>query len=253
MLTGWRPRILLGRGLPKVSRLLPPPSANKLFSKCCLRNLDSLFLTFPNQSSRWLPAQQRDRRCGKPRLRGGDYILGRRSRIFEVGVADFMVSLTPFAVRAGRMRSSLRCALAASVPWRSRVYCFASCGSHRCGYRTRRCDRGVNRCRSGTYTMAPHELSRALRTPLSGPGRRRCCPCTSIGLTAELCAPGDIARARLRLIGCAQACGRLSDQISVQPAMGAWLSPRIPPLPRSCAKFTNMKLGRNALSAPTSA
>src|SRR6266404_5178389 len=60
----------------------------------------------------------------------------------------------------------------------------------------------------GTYTMAPHELSRALRMPLSG-RPTAVLPVHLYGQPAELCALGDIARAHgLRLIeDCAQSHG----------------------------------------------
>ena len=156
-------------------------------------------------------AQQRaiDRAISRV-LDGGSYILGREVESFEAGFADFVgvdyaigcasgtdaieLALRACNIGAGDLVFTVSHTAVATVAAIERVGAIAV----------------LIDIEPGTYTMAPHELSRALRVP--HPGRPAAIlPVHLYGQPAELSSLCDLARANgLRLIeDCAQSHGAL--------------------------------------------
>ena len=141
-------------------------------------------------------------------LESGSYILGRQVEAFESAFADFIG--VAHAVSCASGTDAIELALrACGIGSGDLVFTV----SHTAVATVAAIERAgaiavLIDVEPGTYTMAPHELSRALQTPL--PGRPAAVlPVHLYGQPAELCALGDIARAHgLRLIeDCAQSHG----------------------------------------------
>jgi dTDP-4-amino-4,6-dideoxygalactose transaminase len=235
--------------------------------------LESSFLHIPQTNPRaGYFAQQPEIDTAVSRvLEGGSYILGREVEIFESAFADFIGVAHAVACASGTdaIELALRaCGIGTGdlVFTVSHTAVATVAAIERAGALAVLID-----VEPGTYTMAPYELARALRTPLSG-RPAAVLPVHLYGQPAELCALGDIARAHgLRLIeDCAQshgasyrgrATGSVGDVgcFSFYPTKnlgaagdgGMAITTTTPLSPRPCAKFANM-VGRNALSAPAS-
>src|SRR6266481_10024319 len=127
-------------------------------------------------------------------LNGGLYILGREVEAFEAAFADF-VGVT-HAIGVGSGTDALELALrACGIGTGDLVFTV----SHTAVATVAAIERAgaiavLIDVEPGTYTMAPYELSRALRTTLSG-RPTAVLPVHLYGQPAELCALGDIARA----------------------------------------------------------
>src|SRR6266481_6091999 len=133
-------------------------------------------------------------------LEGGIYILGKEVEAFEAAFADFVG--VAHAVGVGSGTDALELALrACGIGTGDLVFTV----SHTAVATVAAIERAgaiavLIDVEPGTYTMAPHELSRTLRTTLSG-RPAAVLPVHLYGQPAELCALGDIARAHgLRLI-----------------------------------------------------
>src|SRR5215467_1264473 len=143
-------------------------------------------------------------------LEGGSYILGREVEAFEAAFADFLG--VAHAVGCANGTDAIELALRACgigpgdvVFTVSHTAVATVAAIERAGATAVLVD-----VEPGTYTMAPHELSRALQTSL--PGRPAAVlPVHIYGQPAELSALAEIARAHgLRLIeDCAQSHGAL--------------------------------------------
>jgi dTDP-4-amino-4,6-dideoxygalactose transaminase len=172
--------------------------------------LDSSFLHIPQTDPRaGYLAQQPEIDAAVSRvLESGGYILGREVEIFESAFADFIGVAHAVACASGTdaIELALRaCGIGTGdvVFTVSHTAVATVAAIERAGAIAVLID-----VEPGTYTMAPHELSRTLRTPLSG-RPAAVLPVHLYGQPAELCALGDIARAHgLRLIeDCAQSHG----------------------------------------------
>jgi dTDP-4-amino-4,6-dideoxygalactose transaminase len=143
-------------------------------------------------------------------LEGGSYILGREVEAFEAAFADFLG--VAYAVACANGTDAIELALRAcgigsgdAVFTVSHTAVATVAAIERAGATAVLVD-----VEPGTYTMAPHELSRALQMPL--PGRPAAVlPVHIYGQPAELSALAEIARMHgLRLIeDCAQSHGAL--------------------------------------------
>jgi dTDP-4-amino-4,6-dideoxygalactose transaminase len=172
--------------------------------------LDSSFLHIPQTDPRaGYLAQQPEIDAAVSRvLESGGYILGREVEIFESAFADFIGVAHAVACASGTdaIELALRaCGIGTGdvVFTVSHTAVATVAAIERAGAIAVLID-----VEPGTYTMAPHELSRALRTSLSG-RPAAVLPVHLYGQPAELRALGDIARAHgLRLIeDCAQSHG----------------------------------------------
>jgi len=174
------------------------------------KNLGRSFLHIPQTNPRaGYLAQQPEIDAAVSRvLAGGGYILGREVEIFESAFADFIGVAHAVACASGTdaIELALRaCGIGTGdlVFTVSHTAVATVAAIERAGAAAVLID-----IEPGTYTMAPYELSRALRMPLSG-RPTAVLPVHLYGQPAELCALGDIARAHgLRLIeDCAQSHG----------------------------------------------
>jgi dTDP-4-amino-4,6-dideoxygalactose transaminase len=149
-------------------------------------------------------------------LKGGTYILGREVEAFEAAFADFLG--VAYAVGVASGTDAIEIALrACGIGFGDLVFTV----SHTAVATVAAIERAgatpvLIDVEPGTYTMAPHELSRALKTP--GAGRPAAIvPVHIYGQPAELAALAEIARAHgLRLIeDCAQCHGALYGELPV--------------------------------------
>src|SRR5438132_10695735 len=173
-------------------------------------NLDSPFLHIPQTDPRaGYLAQQPEIDAAVSRvLEGGSYILGREVEAFESAFADFIGAAHAVACASGTdaIELALRaCGIGSGdlVFTVSHTAVATVAAIERAGAIAVLID-----VEPGTYTMAPYELSRAVRTPLSG-RPAAVLPVHLYGQPAELCALGHVACAPgLRLIeDCAQSHG----------------------------------------------
>jgi dTDP-4-amino-4,6-dideoxygalactose transaminase len=172
--------------------------------------LVSSFLHIPQTSPRasYLAQQPEIDAAVSRVLEGGGYILGREVEIFESAFADFIGVAHAVACASGT--DAIELALrACGIGTGDLVFTV----SHTAVATVAAIERAgaiavLIDIEPGTYTMAAYELSRALRTQLSG-RPAAVLPVHLYGQPAELCALGDIARAHgLRLIeDCAQSHG----------------------------------------------
>jgi dTDP-4-amino-4,6-dideoxygalactose transaminase len=172
--------------------------------------VDSSFLHIPQTNPRaGYLAQQPEIDAAVSRvLEGGGYILGREVEIFESAFADFIGVAHAVACASGT--DAIELALrACGIGTGDLVFTV----SHTAVATVAAIERAgaiavLIDIEPGTYTMAPFELSRSLRTPLSGQPAA-VLPVHLYGQPADLCALGEIARAHgLRLIeDCAQSHG----------------------------------------------